>query len=65
MPDDERAPSILQAIEEADTPLEAMSALGKLSLRRLVELPLEVGREIWGIVRHTDPAEMTRGVNQF
>lgn len=49
---------MLTAIENADTPLEAVRAAGQLSLRRIVELPIEIGRDIWKITMNGDLGEM-------
>lgn len=57
MTDDERAPSILTEIEKADTPLEAVTKAGELSLRRVIKLPFEIGRDILKIVMNGDMGE--------
>jgi hypothetical protein len=49
---------LIDDIEAAETPLEAVSALGKLSLRRMVAIPIGVGRDIAKIVMNGDVGEM-------
>jgi hypothetical protein len=50
MPENEQIPSFVKSIEEADTPLEAVGALGRLTLRRMMAAPLAGGRNILKVV---------------
>lgn len=50
-------PTIIDRIESSDTPMEAVAAVGELSVRRVLAVPLKVGREILKIVMNGDVGE--------
>jgi hypothetical protein len=60
MPENERPQSILDRLENASTPIEAVSELGRLSVRRLAAVPLNIGRDLLKIVMSGDTGEMIR-----
>jgi hypothetical protein len=49
---------LIDDIEAAGTPLEAVEAIGKLSLRRVVAVPVDIGRDLAKVVMNGDVGEM-------
>jgi hypothetical protein len=60
MPENEQEPSLLQSIEDADSPIGVANVLGGLSLRHIAVAPISIGRDLLKIVMNGDAGEMVR-----
>lgn len=65
MPESEKPSSIVERIEEANSPAEVVSAMGSLPLRHIVATPISMGRDLLKIIMNGDAEEAVRASSRY